>query len=166
MYWCRVSSRPSATTSLIHWWWIWDIPLRTLETQGSAYVSMIVADILAPSKHQATSNHNACDVMWFTQFVLCYVHGNIFYGVGLSVTHQFLYITEGLAFSRWHLARWPEYGNTWTPQRSRKPIPQSRFQGSGPLSEMACTMYPIRCVRESHDVIEFNWAYTKQANQF
>ena len=100
MYWCWVSSRPSATTALIPWWWIWDIPLRTLETEGSAYVSMIVADVLVPSKHQATTNHDTCDVMWITKFVLCYVHKNIFYGVGLPVTHQFLCITDGLGGGR------------------------------------------------------------------
>ena len=141
MYWCRVSSRPSVTTALIPWWWIWDIPLRTLVTEGSAYVSMIVADVLVPSKSQATTNHDTCDVMWITQFVLCYVHKNIFYGVGLSVTHQFLYITDGLAFSRWHLAMRPEYRNTWTPQPSGELIPRSRFQVSGPFSEMAWTLY-------------------------
>ena len=147
MYWCRVSSRPSATTALIPWWWIWDILLRALETQESAYVSMTVADVLAPSKHQATSNHDTCIVMWITQFVLCYVHEIYFMESGCQWPASF-FITDGLAFSRWHLHMRPECRNTWTlPQCSRKLIPRGRCQVPGPFSEMTCTLHPIGRVR-------------------
>ena len=123
IYWCRVSSRPSATTALIPWWWIWDIPLTAFEAQESAYVSMIVVDVLAPSKHQDPSNHNICNVMWIMHFVLCYIHENIFCGVGLSVTRQFLYYwwVSILTMTLSHATRIQQHLNTSMLQKADSP---------------------------------------------
>ena len=106
-------------------------PSRTLESQGSSYVSMIVADVLAPSKHQApitTILAMSCE--------LCNLYcvmsiKNIFYGVRVSVTRQFLYYRWVSIFTLTlsHKTRIPQHLNTST--LHGKPIPgaDSRYPG-------------------------------------